>query len=131
MSIFRPNLKGSVTYNYLQKNCKLHKLQLPIVFFKKSIILDMHHRIAYMYINFQRNRVSVDQSKLCTQSYLQNIVSCINLQLAIRLLKPNFFQTCIIGQPTCISIFSKIGLVVQSKPCTQSVWVYRDVQLYR
>ena len=69
MSIFRPNLKGSVTYNYLQKKiASWIKLQLPIVFFKKSIILDMHHRIAY---NFQRNRVSVDQSKPCTQSYLQ------------------------------------------------------------
>ena len=35
----------------------LHNLQFPIPFFVKSIILDMHHRITYMYINFQQNRV--------------------------------------------------------------------------
>ena len=29
------------------------------------------------------------------------------------------FQTCIIVKPTCISIFSKIGLGDQSKPYTQ------------
>ena len=72
-----------------------------------------------MYINFHQNRVSIDQSKPCTQSYLQKIVSCMNMQLTIRILKPNFFQTCIIGQRTCISIFSKFGLVDLSKPCTQ------------
>ena len=74
-----------------------------------------------MYINFYQNRVSIDQSKPCTQSYLQKIVSCINMQHTIRISKPNFFQTCIIGQRTCISIFSKIGLVYiyLSKQCTQ------------
>ena len=44
-----------------------------------------------MYINFHQNQVSIDQSKPCTQSYLQKIVSCINMQLAIRISKPNFF----------------------------------------
>ena len=29
------------------------------------------------------------------------------------------FPTCIIVQRTCIAIFSRIGLVDQSKPCTQ------------
>ena len=29
------------------------------------------------------------------------------------------FQTCIIVQRTCIANFSRIGLVDQSKPCTQ------------
>ena len=72
-----------------------------------------------MYINFYQNQVSIDQSKPCTQSYLQKIVSCINMQPAIRISKPNFFQTCIIGYRTCISIFSKIGLVDLSKPRTQ------------
>ena len=72
-----------------------------------------------MYINFYQNRVSIDQSKPCTQNYLQKIISCIIMQLTIRISKPNFFQTCIIGYRTCISIFSKIGLVDRSKPCTQ------------
>ena len=33
-------------------------LQLPIVNFKKSVPLDMHHHKTYMYINFQQNRVN-------------------------------------------------------------------------
>ena len=33
-------------------------LQLPILFLKKSTLSDMHHRKMYMYLNFQRNRVS-------------------------------------------------------------------------
>ena len=32
--------------------------QLPIVIFKKSTLLDMHHRKTYMYISFQQNRAS-------------------------------------------------------------------------
>ena len=35
----------------------------------------MHHRKTYMYINFQQNRL-VDQSKLCTQIYLQKFATC-------------------------------------------------------
>ena len=33
------------------------------------------------------------------------------MQLTIGISKPNFFQTCIIGYRTCISILSKIGSV--------------------
>ena len=43
----------------------------------------------------------------------------MNLQLPIKVFKNRLFQTCIIVKCTCISIFSKIGLVDQSKPCTQ------------
>ena len=43
----------------------------------------MHHRKVYMYINFQQNRVMVDQAKPCTIIYLQNIAICINLQQPI------------------------------------------------
>ena len=42
---------------YLQKIKCCLKLQLLILFFLKWIISDMHHRITYMYINFQQNRV--------------------------------------------------------------------------
>ena len=42
----------------------------------------MHHRITYLYINFQQNRV-IDQSKQYTQIYLQLIASCMNLQLLL------------------------------------------------
>ena len=43
----------------------------------------------------------------------------MNLQLPIIFFLNQLFQTCIIVKRTCISIFSKIGLVDQSKPCTQ------------
>ena len=43
----------------------------------------------------------------------------MNLQLPIEIFKNRLFQTCIIVKRTCISIFSHIGLVNQSKPCTQ------------
>ena len=50
--------------------------------------------------------------------YSQKIASCINLQLPKEFFNL-LFQTCIIVKRTCISMFSKIGLVDQSKPCTQ------------
>ena len=54
-----------------------------------------------------------------TKIFAKKIASYINLQLPIVILKKNrFFQTCVIVKRTCISIFSKLGLVDQSKPCT-------------
>ena len=48
----------TVTHIYLQKNCKLNKLQLPIVILKKIyILLDMHHHKTYIYTNFQQNQI--------------------------------------------------------------------------
>ena len=41
------------------------------------------------------------------------------MQLPIVIFKNRLFQTCIIVKHTCVSFFSKIGLVDQSKPCTQ------------
>ena len=51
--------------------------------------------------------------------YSQKIASCINLQPPIEIFKNRLFQTCVIVKRTCITIFSKIGSVDQSKPCTQ------------
>ena len=39
---------------YLDKGARCTNLQLPI-FFVKSIMPDIHHRITYMYVNFQQN----------------------------------------------------------------------------
>ena len=53
----RPS-RYSVTY-ICQKNRKLHKFATTnSIFEKKMCISNMHHHIAYMYINFQQNRVS-------------------------------------------------------------------------
>ena len=46
----------------------------------------MHHHITHMYIHFQQNWV-YRSVKPCTQIYLHNIASCIDLQLPIVILK--------------------------------------------
>ena len=75
----------------------------------------MHYRIRYMQVKYQLNR----DKRFVKTVNTKNKLNCINLQLAIRISKNRLFQTCIIVKRTCISIFSKIGLVDQSKPCTQ------------
>ena len=72
-----------------------------------------------MYINFQQNRVKAQVMTVLTNLFAKNIASCINLLLRIIIFKNRLFQTCIIVKRTYTSIFSKIGLVDQSKPCTQ------------
>ena len=43
-----------------------------------------------------------------------------NRKLPIEILKNRLFQTCVNVKRTCMSTFSKkIGLIDQSKPCTQ------------
>ena len=51
----------------------------------------MRHRKTYMHINF-RKIVLVDQSNPCVQIYLQQIASCIHLQLPIVFLKNRLFS---------------------------------------
>ena len=58
-------------------------LQLPILFFVKLIISDMHHRLTCMYINFQQNRVNRSVKPGAHKSIRKKITSCINLQLPI------------------------------------------------
>ena len=72
----------------------------------------MHYRIRYMQVKCQLNR---DKRFVKTM----NTKNKLNLQLPIAIFKNWPFQTCIIVKRTCISIFSKIGLVDQSKLCTQ------------
>ena len=80
----------------------------------------MHHFVTYMYINFQQNWVSIDQSK----TVRTNIVAKNCKLYKIATIPIVFFfnqvlQTSIIIKRTCISIFSKIGFDDQLKPCTQ------------
>ena len=78
----------------------------------------MHHHKTYMYINFHQNRVC-RSVKTCTQMYSPKIASFINFQLPIEVFKNRLFQTCVIVKRTCMSTFSKIRLIDQSKPRTQ------------
>ena len=79
----------------------------------------MHHHITYMNINFQQNQANRSVTTVHTNVFAKKIASCMNLQLPIKVFKNRIFQTCIIVKRTCISIFSQIRLVDQSKPCTQ------------
>ena len=46
----------------------------------------MRHRKTYMYVNFQQNRVNRSVKTVHTNLFANN-ANCINLQLAIRILK--------------------------------------------
>ena len=58
---------------YLQKNACCLKLQLLMLFFVKSIISDMHHRITNMYNNFQQNQVCRSVKTVHTNLFAQYI----------------------------------------------------------
>ena len=65
-----------------------------------------------------------------TNIFRKKIASCINLQLPIVMFKNRLFQTCIIVKRTCISIFSKIRLVDQSKTCIQ-IYLRKNRKLHK
>ena len=69
-----------------------------------------------MYINFQQNRANRSVITVHRNVFAKN---CKLHKFAIEFFKNRLLQTCIIVRRTCITIFSKIGLVDQSKPCTQ------------
>ena len=83
--------------------------------FETKLLSDMHHRITYLYINFQQNRVS-RSVKTVTQVYLQILANCINLQLAIRISKNHAFRTCTTPSRTFRPILSSIGLLDNKLP---------------
>ena len=83
-----------------------------------------------MYINFQQNR-DCKSVKTVHTNLLAKIASCINLQLRTVFFLNRLFQTCVIVKHTCISIFSKLGLVDQSKSCTLLVFFAKNDKLYK
>ena len=109
---------------YLLKNCMLPKLQLPILFFVKSIISDMHHRKTYMYINFQPNRVCRSVitvhtnlfTKIRSVKFICIFFNCINLQLSIRISKNHAFRTSTTPSRTFRPILRSIVLLDNELP---------------
>ena len=71
-----------------------------------------------MYINFQQNRANRSVITVHTNVFAKKR-KLHEFATTIKLFKNRLFQTCIFAKRTCLSIFSKIGLVDQSKPCTQ------------
>ena len=73
-----------------------------------------------MYINFQQNRATRSVITVHTNVFAKKNRKLHEFATTnIFFFKNRHFQTCIIVKRTCISIFSKIGLVDLSKPCTQ------------
>ena len=101
---------------YLQKNCKLHEFATTNIYF----FLNRHFQTC---IIVKRTCISifskiglVDQSKTCTQIYLQKFLNCNNLQLAIRILKNHAYRTCTTPSRTFRPILSSIGLLDNELP---------------
>ena len=60
------------TQSYLQKNRKLHNYATYNSNFKTKLLSDMHHRITYLYINFQQNWVSRSVKTVHTNLFANN-----------------------------------------------------------
>ena len=63
----------------------------------------------------------VDQSKLCTQVYLQKFANCIDLQLAIRISKNHAFRTCTTLSRTFRPILRSIGRLDNELPRKENI----------
>ena len=72
---------------YLQKNRKLHEFATTNIFFLKNRHFQTCIIVKRTCISIFSKIGLVDQSKTCTQIYLQKYLNCNNLQLAIRILK--------------------------------------------
>ena len=91
-------------------------LQLPIYFFFKNRHFQTCIIVKRTCISIFSKIGLVDQSKTCTQIYLQKFLNCINLQLAIRILKNHAYRTCTTPSRTFRPILSSIGLLDNELP---------------
>ena len=108
------------TQIYLHNIASCINLQLPIVILKKKqFFLDMHHHKTYMYINFQQNRIKTQVITVLTSIFAKNRKLHKFATTSNHFFKIDSFRQASSEKRTCISIFSKIGLVDRSKPCTQ------------
>ena len=109
------SLKTVHTHIYLQMIASCINLQPPIIILKNLIFLDMHHHKTYMSINFQQNQVNRSVISVHTNLF----ASCISLQLPIVILKKSIISDMCHRTRHVYQFFSKIGLVDQSKRCSQ------------
>ena len=77
----------------------------------------MHYRIRYMYVKYQLNR----NNRFVKTVITKNNLNCINSQLAIRISKPNFFQTCITPPPIIGPNLRSIGMLVILQPRSKDI----------
>ena len=95
------------TSNYFQS-----KLATTNSNFEKNNYLDMHYCITYMYINFQQTLV-ISVQTVHTNIFAKNRKLYKFATTNSNFEKKNFFLD-MHHKCTCISIFSKIGLIDQS-----------------
>ena len=104
----------TVHTNLFAQYRKLHKFATTnSILKKKTIILDMHDHKTYIYINFQQNPVKTQVMTLHTSLFAKNH-KLHKFATTKTIFRNRLFQSCIIVKRTCISIFSKIGLVDRS-----------------
>ena len=101
---------------YLQKNRKLHEFATTNIFFFKNRHFQTCIIVKRTCTSIFSKIGLVDLSKPCTQIYLQIFANCINLQLAIRILKNHTFRTCTTPSRTFRPILSSIGLLGNELP---------------
>ena len=106
--------------NLFAKNRKLHNLQLPILISKNRLFQTCIIVQCTCISIFSTIRL-VDQSKPCTQIYLQIIINCINLQLAIRISRNHSFQIWITQFSRYKQILRSIDLVDLLEPCSKVI----------
>ena len=95
----------------LQKNRKLHKYATYNSNFETKLLSDMHHRITYIIINFQQDRVSRSVKTVHT-----NLFTKICKLLANKILKNHTFQTCTTPSRTFRLILRSIGQLDNELP---------------
>ena len=103
------------TQSYLQKNRKLHKYATYNSNFEIKLLSDMHHRITYLYINFQQNGVSRSVKTVHTNLFAKNC------KFAIRISKNQAFRTCTTPSRTFRPILRSIGLLDNELPRKENI----------
>ena len=106
----------TVHTNVFAKNRKLHEFATTNIFFFKNRHFQTCIIVKRTCTSIFSKIGLVDLSKPCTQIYLQIFANCINLQLAIRILKNHAFRTCTTPSRTFRPILSSIGLLGNELP---------------
>ena len=70
-----------------------------------------------MYVKYQLNR----NNRFVKTVITKKKINCINSQLAIRISKPNFFQTCITRPPIIVPNLRSIGMLVILQPRSKDI----------
>ena len=95
------------------KPCTQSYLQTYNSNFKTKLLSDMHHRITYLHINFQQNRVSRSVKTEHTNLFAK--------EFAIRISKNQAFRTCTTPSRTFRPILRSIGLLDNELPRKENI----------